>query len=112
MIGMPAVAQAFQHGRTVGKVVRHEQQDYEIRFQIAVAFIEGQLVGLAGAGKTERDSIELAVGKPPVEIRRQQRLQLLRDRDLCRFDKAVADQQDSERVRRLGKRRFAIDEAE
>ena len=112
MIGMPALAQAFQHGRIIGKVVGHEQQDHEIGLEVAVTLIERQLVGLAGAGKTERDGIELAVGKSPVEIRRQQRLQLLRDRDLCRFDEAVPDQQDPERVRRLRKRRFAIDETE
>ena len=61
---MPTVAQAFQHRRIVGKVVRHEQQDHEIGLEIAVTFIERQLVGLAGPGITERDG-SLSVPKNP-----------------------------------------------
>jgi hypothetical protein len=64
MIRMPTVADAFEQVRIVGEVIRYKQQNHQVGMKVlAVAFVEGKLIGLTSAGISERYGVELPAGK-------------------------------------------------
>ena len=70
----------------------NRQEDEEVGIEVPLVVFEiGKLVGLAGAGFANRDHVEFAIRKLPLQSLAEKRRHLLFRPDLHGFHEAVAD---------------------